>query len=95
MSIRPLRDNILVERIAAEEKTKGGIIIPDTAKEKPAEGVIVAVGGGAKDENGKNIALDVKIGDKILFAKWGGTEIKHDGKELIIMKESDVLAIVE
>lgn len=95
MKVRPLHDRILVERIEAEEKTKGGIIIPDTAKEKPAEGKVVAVGEGLRDDHGKRVALDVKKGDRVLFAKWGGTEVKIDGKELIILKESDVLAIVE
>ena len=95
MKVRPLHDRVLVERIEAESKTAGGIIIPDNAKEKPAEGKIVAVGSGARDESGKLIALDVKKGDRVLFAKWGGTEVKVDGKELIIMKESDILAIIE
>jgi len=94
MKIRPLHDKVLVERIEGEQKTAGGIIIPDTAKEKPMEGKIVAVGNGARDENGKVHPLDVKQGDKVLFAKWGGTEIKVDGKEYLIMKESDILAIV-
>jgi chaperonin GroES len=92
-NIRPLHNNVLVERVEAETKTAGGIIIPDTAKEKPSEGKIVAVGSGTKDENGKNIPLDVKVGDKVLFAKWGGTEIKVEGKDLLILKESDILAI--
>ncbi len=95
MNIRPLHDRVLIERVEAEAKTAGGIIIPDTAKEKPAEGKIVAVGKGARDEAGKLVALDVKVGDKVLFAKWGGTEVKVDGKELIIVKESDILAVVE
>ena len=95
MNIKPLHDRVLVERIEAENKTKGGIIIPDTAQEKPAEGKIIAVGAGAKDDSGNRIALDVKVGDKVLFAKWGGTEVKLDGKELIIMKESDILAIIQ
>lgn len=93
--IRPLHDRILVKRINAEEKTAGGIIIPDTAKEKPAEGSVVAVGNGIKDEAGKITPLDVKVGDKVLFTKWGGTEIKINGEELLIMKESDILAIIE
>jgi chaperonin GroES len=84
-----------VERIEAESKTAGGIIIPDTAKEKPAEGKVVAVGEGNRDDNGKRVPLDVKKGDHILFAKWGGTEVKFDGKELIIIKETDILAIVK
>ena len=92
-NIRPLHNNVLVERVEAETKTAGGIIIPDTAKEKPSEGKIVAVGSGTKDENGKNIPLDVKVGDKVIFAKWGGTEIKVEGKDLLILKESDILAI--
>ncbi len=95
MKIRPLHDRVLIERIEAEEKTSGGIIIPDTAKEKPSEGKIVAVGNGLRDENGKIVPLEVKVGDKVLFAKWGGTETKIDGKELIIAKESDILAIIE
>jgi chaperonin GroES len=95
MKVRPLHDRILVERIEAESKTSGGIIIPDTAKEKPAEGKVVSVGEGNRDDQGKRVALDVKKGDRVLFAKWGGTEVKIDGKELIILKESDVLAIIE
>lgn len=93
--IRPLHDRILVERIEKEGKTPGGIIIPDTAKEKPMEGEVIAVGKGARDENGNIKPLDVKVGDKVLFAKWGGTEVKIDDKEYLIMKESDVLAIIE
>lgn len=95
MKVRPLEDRVLVERVEAESKTAGGIIIPDTAKEKPAEGVIVAAGLGAYDEKGQRIPLDIKTGDKVLFAKWGGTEVKIDGKELVIMKASDILAVVE
>jgi chaperonin GroES len=95
MNIKPLHDRVLVERIEAENKTKGGIIIPDTAQEKPAEGKIIAIGDGIRDDSGNRIALDVKAGDRVLFAKWGGTEVKLDGKELIIMKESDILAIVQ
>jgi len=95
MSVKPLHDRVLIERIEAESKTAGGIIIPDTAKEKPSEGKVIAVGAGAKDEDGDRIAMDVKTGDKILFAKWGGTEVKIDGKDLIILKESDILAIIE
>jgi chaperonin GroES len=95
MKVRPLHDRILVERVEAESKTAGGIIIPDTAKEKPAEGKVIAVGEGLRDDNGKRVALDVKKGDHVLFAKWGGTEVKVDGKELIIMKESDILAVIE
>jgi chaperonin GroES len=95
MKVRPLHDRVLIERIEAESKTAGGIIIPDTAKEKPAEGVIVAVGKGNFNEKGERIALDVSKGDRVLFAKWGGTEVKVNGKELIILKESDILAVVE
>ena len=94
-SIRPLGDRILVKRIQEEEKTKGGIIIPDTAKEKPQEGKVVAVGKGKMTEQGKLVAPDVKAGDRILFGKWSGSEVKLDGEELIIMKESDILGIVE
>ena len=93
MEIIPLHNGVLVERVEAESKTAGGIIIPDTAKEKPAEGKVVAVGEGNRDDNGKKIPLDVKKGDHILFAKWGGTEVKFDGQELIIIKETDILAI--
>lgn len=95
MKVRPLHDRVLIERIEAESKTAGGIIIPDTAKEKPAEGKVVSVGAGARDEDGDRIALDVKVGDRVLFAKWGGTEVKIDGKELVILKESDILAVIE
>lgn len=95
VNIRPLHDRVLVERIEQEQKTAGGIIIPDTAKEKPMEGKVVAVGKGSRDEAGKIHALDVKKGDKVLFAKWGGTEVKLNGKEYLIMKEADILAIVE
>ncbi|MFD0978811.1 MULTISPECIES: co-chaperone GroES [Tropicimonas] len=94
MAFTPLHDRVLVERVESEEKTAGGLIIPDSAKEKPAEGLVVAVGAGAKDEDGDRIAMDVKEGDKILFGKWSGTEIKLDGKELLIMKESDILGII-
>ena len=94
MKFRPLHDRVVVKRIDAEEKTAGGIIIPDTAKEKPQEGEVVAVGAGAKNEEGKIAPLDVKAGDKILFGKWSGTEVKIDGEDLIIMKESDILGIV-
>ena len=90
----PLHDRVLVRRIEAEEKTAGGIIIPDTAKEKPQEGEIVAVGPGARDENGKVAALDVKAGDRVLFGKWSGTEVRIDGQDLLIMKESDIMGIV-
>jgi len=90
-----LHDRVVVRRVDAEEKTKGGIIIPDTAKEKPQEGEIVAAGPGARDESGKLVPLDVKAGDRILFGKWSGTEVKIDGEDLIIMKESDVMGVVE
>ena len=93
--IRPLYNNVLVERVEAESKTAGGIIIPDTVKEKPAEGKVIAVGSGNRDESGKLIALDVKKGDRVLFEKWGGTEVKIDGKDLIILKESSILAVIE
>jgi len=95
MAFRPLGDRVLVRRVKEEEKTKGGIIIPDTAKEKPQEGEIVSVGPGARDESGKIQPLDVKAGDKILFGKWSGTEIKLEGKDLLIMKESDILGVLE
>jgi chaperonin GroES len=95
MSFRPLHDRVVVKRVAEEEKTKGGIIIPDTAKEKPMEGEIVAVGPGARDEKGTLVALDVKVGDRILFGKWSGTEVKLDGVDLLIMKESDIMGILE
>jgi chaperonin GroES len=95
MAFRPLHDRIVVKRIEGEEKTKGGIIIPDTAKEKPQEGKVVSVGPGARDESGKLVPLDVKAGDRVLFGKWSGTEVKIDGDDLLIMKESDVLGIVE
>jgi chaperonin GroES len=95
MAFRPLHDRVLVRRVEQAEKTAGGIIIPDTAKEKPAEGEIIAVGGGSRGEDGKVTPLDVKAGDIVLFGKWSGTEIKLDGKDLIIMKESDILGIVE
>ena len=94
MSFRPLHDRVLVRRIEAEEKTAGGIIIPDSAKEKPAEGEIVSVGSGARAENGTITPMDVKAGDTILFGKWSGTEVKVDGEDLIIMKETDILGIV-
>src|ERR671924_48258 len=95
MTFRPLHDRVVVRRIEAEEKTKGGIIIPDTAKEKPQEGEIVAVGPGARDESGKLVPLDVKAGDRILFGKWSGTEVKINGEDLLIMKESDIMGIIE
>ena len=95
MAFRPLGDRVLIKRVEEEEKTKGGIIIPDTAKEKPQEGEVIAVGPGVRDDSGKNQPLDVKKGDKILFGKWSGTEVKIDGQDLLIMKESDVLGVVE
>ena len=95
MSFRPLHDRVLVRRIDADEKTAGGIIIPDTAKEKPQRGEIIAVGAGARTEDGKLVPLDVKVGDEVLFGKWSGTEVKIDGEDLLIMKESDILGIVE
>ncbi|MEX0841739.1 MAG: co-chaperone GroES [Xanthobacteraceae bacterium] len=91
---RPLHDRVVVSRIDAEEKTKGGIIIPDTAKEKPQQGEIIAVGPGGRDESGKLVKLDVKAGDKVLFGKWSGTEVKLDGEELLIMKESDIMGVI-
>jgi chaperonin GroES len=94
MNFRPLGDRVLVKRVEEESKTKGGIIIPDTAKEKPQEGEVVAAGPGARDENGKVQPLELKAGDKILFGKWSGTEVKIDGEDLIIMKESDVLGVL-
>ncbi len=94
MGFRPLHDRVVVKRIESEEKTKGGIIIPDTAKEKPQEGEIVAVGPGGRDEQGKLTPLDVKKGDRVLFGKWSGTEVKIDGEDLLIMKESDILGVV-
>jgi chaperonin GroES len=95
MKFRPLHDRVVVRRLNAEEKTAGGIIIPDTAKEKPMEGEIVAAGPGARNEAGQLVALDVKAGDRILFGKWSGTEVKIDGEELLIMKESDIMGIIE
>jgi chaperonin GroES len=95
MKFRPLHDRILVERVESDTKTKGGIIIPDTAQEKPMEGKVISVGSGNRDESGKLVPLDVKKNDRILFGKWSGTEVKIDGKELLIMKESDVMGIIE
>ena len=95
MAFRPLGDRVVIKRVEEEQKTKGGIIIPDTAKEKPQEGEVVAVGPGARDDNGKVQPLDVKKGDRILFGKWSGTEVKLDGVDLLIMKESDILGVVE
>ncbi|MDT8760573.1 co-chaperone GroES [Sphingomonas psychrotolerans] len=95
MHFRPLHDRVVVRRIEAEEKTSGGIIIPDTAKEKPQEGEVVAVGQGARDDSGKLVELTVKAGDRVLFGKWSGTEVRIDGEELLIMKESDILGVIE
>jgi chaperonin GroES len=95
MHFRPLHDRVVVRRIEAEEKTSGGIIIPDTAKEKPQEGEVVAVGPGARDEAGRLVELSVKVGDRVLFGKWSGTEVKIDGEDLLIMKESDILGVIE
>ena len=95
MKFRPLHDRVVVRRLTAEEKTKGGIIIPDTAQEKPMEGEVIAVGTGARNEAGAIVALDVKAGDRVLFGKWSGTEVKIDGEELLIMKESDIMGIIE
>ena len=95
MAFRPLGDRVLVKRVEEEEKTRGGIIIPDTAKEKPQEGEVLSVGPGARDDSGKIQPLDVKVGDRILFGKWSGTEVKLDGEDLIIMKESDILGVLE
>jgi chaperonin GroES len=95
MKFRPLHDRVVVRRIDAEEKTKGGIIIPDTAKEKPQEGEIIAVGPGARDETGKVQPLDVKPGNRVLFGKWSGTEVRIDGEDLLIMKESDIMGVIE
>ena len=95
MGFRPLHDRVVIRRVEAEEKTLGGIIIPDTAKEKPMEGEVVAVGPGARDDSGKVQPLDVKVGDRVLFGKWSGTEVKLDGEDLIIMKESDIMGIID
>ena len=95
MNLKPLHDRVLVERVDQEDKTKGGIIIPDTAQEKPMEGKVLAAGSGARNENGQVVALDVNKGDRILFGKWSGTEVKVDGKDLLIMKESDIMGIIE
>ena len=94
MKFRPLHDRVVVRRLEAEEKTAGGIIIPDTAKEKPMEGEVIAVGAGARDEAGKLVPLDVKAGDRILFGKWSGTEVKLEGQDLLIMKESDIMGVI-
>jgi len=95
MKFRPLHDRVVIRRIEGEEKTKGGIIIPDTAKEKPQEGEVIAAGAGARDESGRLVPLDVKAGDRVLFGKWSGTEVKIDGEDLLIMKESDVMGVIE
>ena len=95
MNIRPLHDRVIVKRLEQEEKTAGGIIIPDTAKEKPIQGEVLAVGTGSRDESGKVTPLDVKVGDVVLFGKWSGTEVKVDGKDLLVMKESDIIGIIE
>ena len=95
MKFRPLHDRVVIRRIEGEDKTKGGILIPDTVKEKPQEGEVVAVGPGARDESGKLIAIEVKAGDRVLFGKWSGSEVKIDGEDLLIMKESDILGVVE
>ena len=95
LKFRPLHDRVVVKRIDAEEKSAGGIIIPDTAKEKPSQGEVIAVGPGGRDENGKLIPIDLRTGDRVLFGKWSGTEVKLDGEELLIMKESDIMGVVE
>ena len=95
MKFRPLHDRVVVERVSAEEKTAGGIIIPDTVKEKPQQGKIIAVGPGGRDENGKLIPIDVKVGERVLFGKWSGTEVKIDGEDLLIMKESDIMGVLD
>ena len=95
MNFRPLHDRVLIRRVEGEEKTKGGIIIPDTAKEKPSQGEITAVGPGGRDEAGKLIPIDLKVGDRVLFGKWSGTEVKIDGQDLLIMKESDIMGVLD
>ena len=95
MKFRPLHDRVVIRRIEGEDRTKGGILIPDTVKEKPQEGEVIAVGPGARDESGKLIALEVKAGDRVLFGKWSGAEVKIDGEDLLIMKESDILGVIE
>jgi chaperonin GroES len=95
MRFRPLHDRVVIRRIEGEEKTKGGIIIPDTAKEKPQEGEVIAVGPGARDESGKLLPIDLKAGDRVLFGKWSGTEVKIDGEDLLIMKEADIMGVVD
>ena len=95
MKFRPLHDRVVVKRLESDQKTKGGIIIPDTAKEKPQKGEVIAAGPGARDDSGKLVALDVKVGDRVLFGKWSGTEVKINGEDLLIMKESDILGVIE
>jgi chaperonin GroES len=95
MKFRPLHDRVVVKRIEAEEKSSGGIIIPDTAKEKPSQGEVIAVGPGGRDESGKLILIDINVGDRVLFGKWSGTEVKIDGQELLIMKESDIMGVID
>ena len=95
MKFRPLHDRVVVRRIEAEEKSAGGIIIPDTAQEKPSQGEVIAVGPGGRDESGKLVPIDIKVGDRVLFGKWSGTEVKIDGEELLIMKESDIMGVIE
>jgi chaperonin GroES len=95
MKFRPLHDRVVVKRIDAEDKSAGGIIIPDTAKEKPSQGEVVGVGPGGRDDNGKLIPIDIKVGDRVLFGKWSGTEVKIDGQELLIMKESDIMGVID
>ena len=95
MKFRPLHDRVVVKRIDAEDKSAGGIIIPDTAKEKPSQGEVIAVGPGGRDENGKLILIDIQVGDRVLFGKWSGTEVKIDGQELLIMKESDIMGVLD
>ena len=95
MKFRPLHDRVVVKRLEGEEKTKGGIIIPDTAKEKPSQGEVIAVGPGGRDESGKLIPIDIRAGDRVLFGKWSGTEVKIDGEDLLIMKESDIFGVIE
>ena len=95
MKLRPLHDRVLIKRLDADTKTAGGIIIPDTAQDKPMEGEVVAAGAGARNENGQIVALDVKVGDKVLFGKWNGTEVKVDGQELLMMKENEIMAVIE
>ena len=95
MKFHPLHDRVVIRRLEGDDKTKGGIIIPDTAKEKPQEGEVVAVGSGARDESGKLVPLDLKVGDRVLFGKWSGTEVKIDGQELLIMKESDIMGVLD